>query len=954
MRFVCVLAIVFGALGPQVALKAEVEPVAAKAWFTQADIKGVQTAKPADALPDAPGACGKGVSLTKPVPVDDPLLGQQNGYISFWIKPNWSGDDSKTHKLLRIGDPKNNGLLVEKAASGMLRYVMASPKKTTVSRGDVSAWKAGDWHHIAIVWKTLDGVQVGTPLWIDKKCVDGQLASGNEFLNPETMSDRRAWIGDPSSDAVMDELLFRDGVFEPFLAKFNTRDKWSQVATLYRDYFRTAPFTAISIDPDACQVPSDRRVVNGSPKQFGLRATVNGRSERFTENIVRYGNWTDYDAKPFITWSTSDEKVATVDADGKVMGKSVGRCKLVAQFGGAKASYDLDVISTEQSDLDLYCVERTPRYSVKGEKWWPDNGEKVQSIAHIANFGYTTAPAGVKVRFELIPDKNDNFRLDPGEKAVLTSDQVIDHALAPREETTLKLDWTWPEKPIWVRVTVDPKGEVPEICEANNQRAELNYARALIWGYTPKSLEDIYTSKRINMVGSFSYYDWFNGQATRLTEVMHESVYPATSPFGIRDAIRSDGFFPIDPKADFWKDGEYYDGGFPVSGSPDLMSIDSGLIHEDGHTCLALPDEYGYPLRAANTLLKDETGKYYAGTSMLPENTDGSAGSWIIERLKCVTYNPSEGLPNGYGSGPLMSFSHLWLNAANAGQVQFFARYRGDKFWGVHGRLVPALQNVLKVYDVDDKPLANAAVYVYHVIPAPPNAGSKYFFDRPKFTGDTDQLGRFIFPNQTDSAWDDPDTDQVDGAITVWNPFGRVKTDTFFTPNVVALDGLLLIKIVSGDQTELHWLPGSEFNRAFFEGQRLKGTYTIRTSLASSDKPTPIIRPVVPDAIAKTNLKPVAVVDRREIEVKCGEQFTIDGSKSYDPEGQPLTYWWCRTGGIMEPTYFSGPVLKAVSPTEIEPVPWPVELCGDISITFTVCDGVRVSDPVSVTVKVEK
>ena len=63
---------------------------AAAAWFTDADIANcIKTAKPADALPEAPGCEGKGVLLTKSVAIENPLLQQKCGYISFWIKPNW-------------------------------------------------------------------------------------------------------------------------------------------------------------------------------------------------------------------------------------------------------------------------------------------------------------------------------------------------------------------------------------------------------------------------------------------------------------------------------------------------------------------------------------------------------------------------------------------------------------------------------------------------------------------------------------------------------------------------------------------------------------------------------------------------------------------------------------------------------------------------------------------------
>jgi hypothetical protein len=173
------------------------EPTAATAWFTQAQIEGaVQISKTTNILPEAEGTFGKGVVLTESTPIDDPLLRSDTGMISFWIKPNWNGNDGKTHRLLRIGDTAKNGILLEKSAKGMLRYVMACPKKLTVSRADVSSWKAGEWHQVAISWFSLNGKPLGLPLWIDKVAVDGPIAGGNTFIDPSKMADRRVWIGE--------------------------------------------------------------------------------------------------------------------------------------------------------------------------------------------------------------------------------------------------------------------------------------------------------------------------------------------------------------------------------------------------------------------------------------------------------------------------------------------------------------------------------------------------------------------------------------------------------------------------------------------------------------------------------------------------------------------------------------------------------------------------------------
>ena len=926
------------------------EPLAVTAWFTDAPVeKGVRAPKPADAPPEAPGSVGKGVLLTKPVAVPNPLLRQERGYVSFRIQPRWNGNDGKRHRILRIGDPERNGLLVEKAASGMLRYVMASPKKSTAARADVSGWKAGQWHHVVVVWMDMrgNGKPMGLPLWIDKVAVDGPIAGGNQFLNPKAMADPHVWIGDATSDAVMDELILRNrwDVEQP---------NRSQIAQVYRDYFRSAPYTGIVIDPNSGYAPADRRVVVGHDKQFTLMGRWGDKLERMTDFTVRYSPWSEFDAKSLITWSTSDEKIAVVDPvdpplprhqvawdkDGLVTGKSVGKCKLTARFRDLKAVYDLEVIPIEQPDLDLAWVEQLPRYSRHRAKDRPEPGEKMRSVAHVMNFGYKPVPAGAEVRFELIPDANRNFRLDPKEKPIHVERRVIAKALAPRAEEKLTFLWTWTADPVWVRVTVDGDNKIAELCEANNRRCDLNIARPLRWGYFQSDIDTCHTGRKINLVGSFSFFDYTQASAYRLELIVREAIWPTTSPHGIEDSFRTDNMYEFKPgrkhgDEPFVQDEAYYDGGWRLYGPSLIRYQDSGLVHEMGHGCLNLADLYGHPVHHWGVLLKDEKGKYYGRGELMP----------CVNDADVVTLTSAICTPCGVGHQPLMVSNHFWLHPAHAGQVQWFRGYRGDRFWGVQGRLLATRHHVLEVLDIEDKPLPGAAVYVYHVAQThAQSAATKYFYDRPKFIGNTDEDGRYLM-ERTDKDWDDPMTDEVEGSIVTWNPFGGAKNDTAFTPNVWTVDGLLLIKIVHGGQTEFRWMPMTELNEAFFRGQRIRGVYKIRTSLPPAPGVTKIVRRKIPDAIRKRNLQPVAVAAPKTLTVRCGQAFTVDASKSRDPEGQPLVYRWRRVKGHwVEPNFSTDAILKCKA--QKEP--------GEVEYSLYVIDGLRASEPVIVKIKVEK
>jgi hypothetical protein len=913
------------------------EPIAARAWFTDAQIKdSVQSPHPAQPLPAAPGAAGDGVDLCRASAVEDPLLSRTDGYIGFWIQPKWDGNDRVAHAILRIGDPERNGLLVEKAATGMLRFVMASPEGVTAARADVSNWKAGEWHHVVVAWFSKDGAPLGLPLWIDRVAVAGPIAGYCTFLNPDTMPDKRVWIGDASADAVMDELIFRE--------RLDAEGPERLKAVVYRDCFRTAPYTEIKITPEALRVASDRRVVAGHEKQFGLLARRGMDFEYVTDYAVRYGQWGYFDAKPFITWTTSDDKVATVDENGMVTGRVTGNCDLIAEFRGLRDTYNVEVISPEQPDLVLQYVERLPRYEVDRIKNRPEPGDRVESVAHVENFGYEAVPAGTCIRFELIPDRNRNFRLDADEQPVLSEQQTIDEPLPPRKAVEVHFAWDWPAEPVWVRVTVDPEDRISEICEANNQRCELNIARPMKWAYDGSRLEKWYNDREINHVGSFCHYDWINAQCDRFNVMLRESIGPTTTPNGIEDALRSDQFFASIEDAEWYdqpweKANKWFDGGFPVREPVNRMAIDAAILHEFGHTCVALPDLYGYPVRAENVFLKDPQGNNYAGSPLLP----------VIQGEKDLPQPSAMNVPCGGGYSPLMDGCHLWLHPAHAGQVQHFRGFREPRFWGVQGRLIPTRENVIQVLDVEDKPLANAAVYVYHTAQTKAaDAAAKYFADRPKFMGHTDDEGAFRIPNTTDDGWDDPETDEVEGKFPVWNPFGGgVRSrdnpyfDTAFTPNVWRVEGLLLLKIVSGEQVEFAWLGLTDLNEAFFRGETSRGVYPVRTSLRAFDGETPLVRTKVPDAVRETNLLPIAVTDD-ELTVKAGEKFRLDGSRSTDPEGQPLIYRWSARSPRIQPRDGREPVLEGVAPKE----------AGEYEYQFYVIDGVRASESVKVTINV--
>ena len=189
------------------------------AWFTDGEFdEAARSPTPEPALPGVPGTAGMGVRLTREIALDVPLLSKGCGSIGFWIKPAWNGDDGKNHRLLRIGQPGNHGLLIEKSDLGMLRFSMATPAKVTASRADVSRWRAGEWHHVVAAWMSRDGRPIGLPLFIDRVAVDGPVAGGDCFPDPATLPDRRVYVGHETTGAVMDELVFQAPAYDQALS----------------------------------------------------------------------------------------------------------------------------------------------------------------------------------------------------------------------------------------------------------------------------------------------------------------------------------------------------------------------------------------------------------------------------------------------------------------------------------------------------------------------------------------------------------------------------------------------------------------------------------------------------------------------------------------------------------------------------------------------------------------
>ncbi|MFA6127896.1 MAG: hypothetical protein WC699_11365 [Bacteroidales bacterium] len=851
--------------------------------------------------------------------------------ISRWILAGPELRAGVTREIWSSPEKQGCRLTLEISEKAMLRAILRTTAGTIVARTDISGWKTGEWHFISLGLKQFEGsrrkaqgasegarlkaqgVSEGfggsLVLWVDKVAVDGPIVP-YEFLIPT------------------------EEITSPWIA--GSIGRYGTVASVYRDYFRTAPYESIRIDHESARVSSDLRAMAGFEKQFGLSARLNGRWEAVTENVVRYSQWAYFDAKPYIRWSTSDAEIATIDSTGRLKALKPGKCVVNAEFHGLKSAYRLSVVGPDKADAGVICISISPRYRNDAVKNRPAAGDTVTASLRFGNFGTVPLPAGMNIRFRLITEATGNYKLGPEDKTLKTFDLSTDKLLMPGEESDMQVKFEWPLTAVWMDLELDAGNKIDEFCEANNTIAELTDARPIQMGYRPKDLESFLSGKKINHVGSLSFYDWLRAEKNRMDVILREAVWPTTGPNGVEEAYRIDTYTKL--VGGNWDDepwnreANWWDGGFPVNEKVDLMAIDCAIIHEFGHTILSQPDLYGYPVKASNVFITGDDGNPVAGGPLLPvvsgrETLQASGGINVAGYL-------------GYPS--LMDGCQLWLHPSQAGHIMYYKGFRQDRFWGTQGRLIPGRANWLIFKDVNDSPLKNATVYVYHVSQTPvEDSGEKYFADRPKFIGNTDDDGRFVFPNVTDSLWDDPETDEVEGSVEVWNPFGTHVKETAFTPNVWTVEGLLLIRVVSGDHSEYHFMDLTQFNTEFLSGHTVQGTYVLNTSLKSSEEPKLVTRAAIPGAIRKMNKRPVAIA-APVMEVEAGEEFEIDGSRSFDPEGQPLIYRWNAADGWLRGNLSQSARLKLKAPDKKS----------TLEYKFWVLDGIRCSEPVRIKVVV--
>lgn len=934
----------------------------------------------------------------------------EKGSISFWICPQEDGSSASgtEHYIMEAGTPGTDGFRISwdnSVGKSTIRFSMSGGGKTTVCRADISDWQSGDWHHVQVAWVYNDWIATnskGLAIWLDRAAVATCIYGGTTFMSVPTNNKVKLGgvYGAPSTHlpaCYIDELIFRN---------------WSDTTVAYRDFFLTAPYTGIEVtekpfgecDPFAASpgavmsVNSDNWVLCNKQKQFNVIGTrkINTAGDTLKEYILNYDNgpwgpWGWFDAKPQITWTAGSG--FTHDYDGLITGGSsaVASTTLQASFRGMDNTKTFSVRSWDgvnaKPDLSIMSVARTPRYDKDAGQKWPNPGQTVTTTVYFGNLGTAalTQYSTFNIKYEIVTDSNNDFRNNetwPQTPYAVHTITVPAGGWAAgtyydTSHTSMcdSVTWTWPATnplttgSVWIRVTLDSDGTLTEVCEANNQRCEKSNAKAFHYGYhkevdpnrvpylpenvTEMGVDTDWEARAVNLVGSFSDFDYCNAYVDRLNILTRATKWDTVGSGGIQDECRVDHYVPwvwedvyplygTDPYED---ENSLYDAGYPeiLYEGFTLLDIHIGNMHELGHTALWLPDIYGVGYSYKNLRLGTTEG----GTDRFPivakwgDYEGDHLGMWSSHTF---------GYPDelGLGYSPFMDSCHLWIDRMEAGFARYCRQYRPrNRDWYT---MLPRAtdsnsKNEIQFYAVDDTPLTNAAVYLYQMVNTNYDgfAAGKYFPDWPKFAGNTSNSdptkGIYTIPTTTATSWDDWGTSTVEKNVACYSPFDYVGDGR---PGGVMEPGcfggeLMLVRVVgykpgtTTQMTEYHILPCSDMNSAFFKNSinggmgdggspNVKGTYTIRTSLAS---PASAIATSLPShGTPTTDNRPVSAVRVQKrsgyqwlnctdndpdpywvrVNVPSGTAFRVNASQSTDGDSnrtQTLYCWWWTPDGIM-------------------------------------------------------
>jgi hypothetical protein len=390
------------------------------------------------------------------------------------------------------------------------------------------------------------------------------------------------------------------------------------------------------------------------------------------------------------------------------------------------------------------------------------------------------------------------------------------------QEVTFPIKWKWQDG--MHRVTFKITTVQPEIATINNEATDALFG----WGFTFVINKNRTWHDKRNACGSFCFEDYYRWHVELMNTLFAASVYPS-APEGIKARVRLDRIVYVDdPNGDMVKlltadDGMgYLQGMWTWTDSPEekekkwpmwdgaRYSTEWSLPHELGHQ-LGLIDYYGLDYNGSKNHVWPGAGEQVARLMSHPVQMMHWHGADLYGEVDAGYFNMSWDKPRGHFGDYCFAIPR-----------ENFLRFDDVNGRGVPNTKVEIFQRAIKL-DPSGKPGEDQGVTYYPVIEDGDFGGPDQSKD-PVIVGTTDANGVLRLPNRPVS-----EVRTLNGFHRQANPFGNL--------NVTGPRGQMLVRITKDNQPAYYFLEISEFNLAWFRGQKDKFTMVLKTPFGSVDSP---------------------------------------------------------------------------------------------------------------------
>jgi hypothetical protein len=538
----------------------------------------------------------------------------------------------------------------------------------------------------------------------------------------------------------------------------------------------------------------------------GLFAYRFERADRQFADLLKLRDGTQYVGK-VMEWA---DQVLLLDASGAPRVFPAAQVEAI-QFRRAARH----LAPPREADLTVAWVERLPRdpswqghvkldqglprpdIQPEGIAWGRREGEKVTFRIHVQNAGgAASTPAPCRVRVD--GKEVRSARLG---------------AIPPGGEEVVEATWEWQAGRHVLRVEIDPPEAADELRWNNTFEEPVD---AL--GVAVVVAADRYRafSRAVNVVDSNSFADWVQYQFRSLNALMAASVHPS-APRGILERVRCDRIIvaedPAKAAAELRQAGRAEGLAeyaallvFPPVGENEQIKYTA--LKVDWPAAQRLCGELGLvDLRATDTrpsqnLVPGMGERYVHRHHVLPWPVSlmHTAGPFRLSEMCAGYLNQNRGRPRGFRGEFLYQLP-----------ASLKVRVRSNSGRGLEGVQVDAFQ----LQTLED---GERAICGY---------GADPFYSAP-----TDADGILTLLNQDAPAHRTPNGYELRA-----NPFGRIAVD--------GRNGLLLLRLRSGEQEEFHFVRLFDCLIACLRGQREEYVHTLRTRFGDPSAPPPPALPLM-------------------------------------------------------------------------------------------------------------